>query len=133
MNFLVLTFYSTFFSLARKKRVPLWRTYRPMHVIITLLTFSWWNNAWSKEGGAGEGGKTDRRNGSTTRGDTSRISTIVSSRALHFLLSTTTPIHRMYGCAIFIVFNTIVLLLLSSNTDAAFDTKQIYQNPLSHG
>ncbi|CAG9534626.1 unnamed protein product [Cercopithifilaria johnstoni] len=61
--------------------------------------------------GAGEGGKTDRKNGSSMRGD----------------------IFPMFGSVISIVFNIIVLLLLSSNTGVTFDTKQIYQNPLSHG
>lgn len=39
----------------------------------------------------------------------------------------------MFNSIISIASNTIVLLTLSSNIDAAFDTKQIYQNPLSHG
>ncbi|KAL3994800.1 Thioredoxin-like family protein [Acanthocheilonema viteae] len=39
----------------------------------------------------------------------------------------------MFASVISIVFNTILLVQFSSNTDATFDTKQIYQNPLSHG
>uniref|UniRef100_A0A1I7VLU1 Thioredoxin domain-containing protein n=1 Tax=Loa loa TaxID=7209 RepID=A0A1I7VLU1_LOALO len=39
----------------------------------------------------------------------------------------------MFSSVASISFNTIVLLLLSLNTYAIFDAKQIYQNPLSHG
>ncbi|MCP9262024.1 Thioredoxin domain-containing protein 12 [Dirofilaria immitis] len=42
-------------------------------------------------------------------------------------------LHGMYGCVVSIAFGIIILLLSSSNIDASFDTKQIYQNPLSHG